>query len=279
MTVYFVEHFLKNKDVSLKLREEFMNMARGKELGELMKVFDEPMFQGKKCLLSSRNVEDNFTLCLWDTPEDVTLAEFQVFVDAFTQDSTTNKVYGPFKPASALGLQNILTFENFAKDWGEWASKSKTQGIKDGELFFVHHNILDKGGYEAWVGKKMQDIVAAPADHEARTTALEMSKEENCLLTISLDEENSMCLWRLPAGTSHSGFQEFIDKFTGTATKNVTYKMDDKQSAGVKFLSFEKYIEDYFAIGAALVKQQQSSQAHTTMETRLQAKRQGLEGH
>ena len=51
MTVYFVEHFLKNKDVSLKLREEFVNMgARGQEVEDLMKVYDELKFQGKKCL-------------------------------------------------------------------------------------------------------------------------------------------------------------------------------------------------------------------------------------
>jgi len=109
-------------------------------------------------------------------------------------------------------------------------------------LFFVEHHVLDK---EAW-GEFFGKTLTAVKDKSPEDAAVDPIWGGNKVLltSSSVDKDETLCLWQLPAGSTKADCQDFVDMSTGRApiVKNIVYEVQG--SMGIQNLNHETYIKD-----------------------------------
>ena len=138
------------------------------------------------------------------------------------------------------------------------------------KYFFVEHFVQDKKGWDGWManwfdiyGKHRCElqlqpkigyinsldllcIIYAGADDMTVDKAKSYPEWEGneCLMTIPSDDGMmTICLWKMPHGTTIDEFQMFIDRFCRGFTTNKVFEVE--QTFGIKNLDVRGYFRDF----------------------------------
>lgn len=241
-TLFLVEHHVQDKEAFDEWFGEIMKSFQGKSFEELSNY--KP-WKGNKCVLTASSESGLEYFCLWRLPPDSTEAEFQTFIDDFTggEPRVKNIVH---KVQASMGLQN-LNYEMYIKDTMKLTKEGSVYGFADdGELFFVHHNILNK---EAWDGCFAEKLGAAKGKSTTMeiTEAWEVGDGVKGVVWCGLSDEHAMCLWSMPKGSNDSDFQDMIDKFCGEVARNDVFKIEPNTCVGGRVLHPDFYTQEAVA--------------------------------
>lgn len=111
------------------------------------------------------------------------------------------------------------------------------------KYFFVEHFVQDKKGWDGWMANWF-DIYGAEDMTVDKAKAYPEWEGNECLMTIpSNDGMMTICLWKMPHGTTIDEFQMFTDRFCcGYATNKV---FEVEQTFGIKNLDVRGYFRDF----------------------------------
>lgn len=186
----------------------------------------EPTFGGYKCLMTSSSVNGDKTVCIWEFPDGSTTADCQTHVDKMTGGEPVVKNV-VFQVDGSMGIQN-LSNETYIKDWLKLAKDGSVHGFADdGELFMVHHTIPDKEAWDATFGEKVA-LLKGKSTTKDITEAWQVGDGTKGVMWCGLGDNDAVCLWSLPKGSTESDFQLVIDKFLGDAAKNDVFKIEPR---------------------------------------------------
>ena len=240
--LFLVEHHVQDKEA---FDEFFAGMLKSFEGKSFEQVTSDPMWKGNKCILTGSSVNGQELFCFWQLPADSTTADFQAFIDEFTGGEPTVKNI-VHKVEASMGLQN-LNNETYINDLMKMAKEGSVYGFADnGELFFVHHNILSK---EAWdeTFKERVGAVKGKSSTKELVEAWEVGEGVKPVMWSALVDEDAICMWSVPTGWTDSDFQAMIDKFCGEAARNDVFKIQGSTCSGSRLLHPDFYTQDVIA--------------------------------
>ena len=115
------------------------------------------------------------------------------------------------------------------------------------QLWFVHHDIKDKQGWEANLDemtKAIQKDCKTPSDVGKVLPLDGMSG----FLSFFLDDDTVVCIGGCPAGTTKDTYQAFIDGFVKNTAENTVYQLNPEFCQGINNCSEDNWSQDFLAL-------------------------------
>ena len=112
------------------------------------------------------------------------------------------------------------------------------------QLWFVHHDIRDKQGWDSNLNemtKAIQQNCKTPSDVGKVLPLDGMSG----FLSLFLDDDTVVCIGGCPAGTTKDKYQTFIDGFVKGTAKNTVYQLNPELCQGINNCSEDNWSQDF----------------------------------
>jgi len=229
-----------------KFNQDFVENLKTKTTDEALK---DPAWAGNMCLLTPSSVKGDLTFCIWRLPVGSTTEDCQKYVDNFTAPSgpAVKNLVWPIE--GSMGIQN-LAFETYLRDWIQLGKTGALKGpAVNGDFFFVHHHIQDKAAWDSMFGEKL-GLIKGKSTTQDVSEAWEVGKAEGAMWC-GLGDEDAVCMWVMPQGSTESDFQSLIDTFTGSPAKNEVFKLDLNMSANLRCMHPDFYTQEAIAYANA----------------------------
>lgn len=246
MSRFIVKHYIQDTEAWGKFYEGLMENMKGKTFEE---AAADPSWGGNKCLLSPSSVNGDVAVCLWELPEGSKVENCEKFIEGFTggEPMVKNVVYAI---DGTMGLDN-LNFYVYVKDVVNLATNGSFHGYAgDGELYFVHHNILDRPSWDAMFGVKV-GLVKGKSTAAEVSEAWEVGDGVKALTWCGLGEKDAVCLWSLPKVSTEEDCQAVVDKLCEGYAKNDVFKVEPSTCIGGRLLHPDFYAQDVIAMAEA----------------------------
>lgn len=243
-SLFFAEHHITDKEGWDQFQKKWMDIMGADDMN-IDKALQYPEFEGNACILACNDTSGTFTICLWQVPIHMTKKEFQEFMDRFTCGYATNTVYAV---EGTIGAQNLDPRE-FVRNWMRVAKGKPCIGFADrDQLWMLHHNIIDREGWETKVCQGMADAVKKC---NTPSEASKLTPESiGTALVLILDDNTSICIDGTKSMTKEE-YQAAADKFAQGTAQNTAYLVDMEKSAGfgINMLSEDVFNQDFLKWG------------------------------
>lgn len=233
-SLFFVYHEVQDQVAWGKLFEHAIQECQGTHEESIAK----PMWEGNACHLWISSTDGNATACLWKCKPDMSLDDFQAFIDRFTGAAAKNY---PSKVDKTVGGE-MLNNETFIQDVKKLGLEGHAQPYAgEGNLWCVRHIITDDSTWP-------QIFAATFGLLKGKKTTTEMCEAWRMpagvkgVFTSALGDGHGLfCLFETPKDYKAKEVQTMVDNFSSDTTNSPMWQVNHETALNGRLLHPDFY--------------------------------------